>query len=207
MFEERREREEWENQGERESRPALQKGFFWSFRNFCLLFAASLLRHHQSQRLVLQHAMSLLLLLLPLPPFFSLPFFSLIRYSSPRECICVSAEKLCIVCSRFDVLMTTWRANYAQRFPPFTLILSLFRFQQLHLAFPISPHWQQAGGMQWKKMLVFDQTKQQAWKNLFHISKGLSQFQLCIPMPVFYLDSIEPCCLFSVFLYVVVEGG
>lgn len=42
---------------------------------------------------------------------------SLIRYSSPRECICVSAEKPYILCSRFDVLMTTWRANYAQRFP------------------------------------------------------------------------------------------
>lgn len=74
---------------------------------------------------------------IPPLPFPSVLFCSsLVCYSSPPKCICVHAERLCIFCVRFDVLMTTWRANYSQRFPPLFSFCHFFGFQQLHLAFP-----------------------------------------------------------------------
>lgn len=66
----------------------------------------------------------------------SLPLCSsLVCYSSPPKCICVHAERLCIFCVRFDVLMTTWRANYSQRFPPLFSFCHFFRFQHITSGF------------------------------------------------------------------------
>lgn len=91
----------------------MQKDFFWSFRNFCLLLllpsCAVIKAKYWFFSTQCPSSSSLCLLYFPFCSF-------LTRYSSPRECICVSAEKPCIFCS-FDVLITTWRANYAQRFP------------------------------------------------------------------------------------------
>lgn len=127
-------------------------------------------------------------------PFPSVLFCSsLICYSSPPKCICVHAERLCIFCVRFDVLMTTWRANYSQRFPPLFSFCHFFGFQQLHLAFPdVTALTASRTGYDRTTHTELNK-KQQAWKNLFHLSKCLSQFELCIPKLVLYLDLMKPC--------------
>lgn len=73
-------------------------------------------------------------LLLLLPPSLSGFFFPLLPLVHRRMQHGVGAERPYISCSRFEVLMTTWRANHSQRFL-LDLPLSLLRFQQSHLAF------------------------------------------------------------------------
>lgn len=121
---------------------------------------------------------------IPPLPFPSVLFCSsLVCYSSPPKCICVHAERLCIFCVRFDVLMTTWRANYSQRFPPL-FFLSLFRIPAITSGFSRC-HCTDSKQ---------DRIRQNnSHSNLFHLSKCLSQFELCIPKLVLYLDLMKPC--------------
>lgn len=98
----------------------------------------------------------------------SLPLCSsLVCYSSPPKCVCVHAERLCIFCVRFDVLMTTWRANYSQRFPPLFSFCHFFGFQKLHLAFPDVTALT-ASRTGYRTTHTELNKKQQAWKNVSH---------------------------------------
>ena len=109
MFEERRERKERKNQGEGERADLrYKKASFEVLETFvCVLLLRSCAiikdQFFSTQRPSSSSSSSSSSLSLLSFLFSSFLFL----YSSPPNCICVSAEKPCIFCSRFDVLMTT----------------------------------------------------------------------------------------------------
>ena len=134
----------------------------------------------------------------PPPPSLSLLFF-LFFFShsllfSPRMRLCQRWKALYLLqplwCLNDDVKSES-RSQILP--PPPLLLLSLFRFQQLHLAFPISP------------LADKDATEKthlkRRQKNAAGMEKLVPRIKGFITVSaVFYLDSMKPCCLFNVSL-------